>query len=136
MARDIAFAQLGEGQREPFGIADLARELESQFLLQEGLVQVTQCAGGIGGMGERLNVAFRLAGLVVEPRGFFPCDECLFQRPLLRPRCMSSSAEGPPSAANATVQESRKTRQRLNACGIGAGALDAIAHSLCRNRII
>ena len=37
-------------------------------------------------MGERLNVAFRLAGLVVEPRGFFPCDECLLQRPLLSRR--------------------------------------------------
>ena len=57
-----------------------------QFLLQEGLVEVAQGAGGIGGIGKRLDMIFGLAGLVVQLRSLFPGHECFLHRPLLRGR--------------------------------------------------
>jgi hypothetical protein len=65
MARHIRFPQLREGERQPLWIADSTRELQGQFLLQEGLVHMPQCSCCVGGMEERLKMSLHLARLVV-----------------------------------------------------------------------
>ena len=83
MVHHVCLPELRESQGGPFGIVDLLRQMQCQFLLLERLIHVSHRARRMSRFREGLDLTWDIAGCFVQARGFLPRDERIFESALL-----------------------------------------------------